>query len=80
MSNFGGKYRGVRVAVLGASGFIGSHLLPALGARRGPATEIVVLEKGHYTAYSACGIPYVVGGDVKSVGELVDGVGCADTC
>jgi NADPH-dependent 2,4-dienoyl-CoA reductase/sulfur reductase-like enzyme len=36
-----------------------------------PATEIVVLEKGPYTSYSACGIPYVVGGDVKGTGELV---------
>lgn len=36
-----------------------------------PATEIVVLEKGHYTSYSACGIPYVVGGDVKGTSELI---------
>ncbi|MDQ1422817.1 MAG: hypothetical protein QOD72_315 [Acidimicrobiaceae bacterium] len=39
--------------------------------RRRPATEVVVLEKGHYASYSACGIPYVVGGDVKTVAELV---------
>jgi NADPH-dependent 2,4-dienoyl-CoA reductase/sulfur reductase-like enzyme len=37
--------------------------------RRQPDREIVVLEKGRWTSYSACGIPYLVGG---SVGELVD--------
>jgi NADPH-dependent 2,4-dienoyl-CoA reductase/sulfur reductase-like enzyme len=36
-----------------------------------PGVEIVVLEKGHYTSYSACGIPYVVGGDVGRVSDLV---------
>ena len=29
---------------------------------RSPTVEIVVLEKGGWTSYSACGIPYVVGG------------------
>jgi NADPH-dependent 2,4-dienoyl-CoA reductase/sulfur reductase-like enzyme len=36
-----------------------------------PATEIVVFEKGNYTSYSACGIPYVVGGDVEAVSKLI---------
>jgi NADPH-dependent 2,4-dienoyl-CoA reductase/sulfur reductase-like enzyme len=36
-----------------------------------PGVEIVVFEKGHYTSYSACGIPYVVGGDVRRVSDLV---------
>jgi NADPH-dependent 2,4-dienoyl-CoA reductase/sulfur reductase-like enzyme len=36
-----------------------------------PSTEIVVLERGHYTSYSACGIPYVVGGDVARTSDLV---------
>jgi NADPH-dependent 2,4-dienoyl-CoA reductase/sulfur reductase-like enzyme len=26
--------------------------------------EVVALERGHYTSYSACGIPYWVGGEV----------------
>src|SRR5512138_3227963 len=30
--------------------------------RRQPEREIVVLEKGRWTSYSACGIPYLVGG------------------
>ncbi|HEV7887423.1 MAG TPA: FAD-dependent oxidoreductase [Acidimicrobiales bacterium] len=37
----------------------------ATQARRGrPDLEIVALEKGRWTSYSACGIPYVVGGEV----------------
>ena len=32
--------------------------------RRRPDLEIVALEKSRWTSYSACGIPYVVGGEV----------------
>jgi NADPH-dependent 2,4-dienoyl-CoA reductase/sulfur reductase-like enzyme len=39
--------------------------------RRQPDREIVVLEKGRWTSYSACGIPYLVGGSVGDVGDLV---------
>lgn len=41
-------------------------------ARRGrPELEIVVLEKGTYTSYAACGIPYHVSGAVESLDDLV---------
>ena len=33
--------------------------------RRRPDLEIIALEKSEWTSYSACGIPYVVGGDVE---------------
>lgn len=33
--------------------------------------EIVVFERGHYTSYSACGIPYWIGGTVDGVDKLV---------
>ncbi len=33
--------------------------------------EIVALEKGNRTSYSACGIPYLVAGDVQSPDDLV---------
>ncbi|MGW6570251.1 FAD-dependent oxidoreductase [Streptomyces sp. NPDC054975] len=33
--------------------------------------EIVAFERGHFTSYSACGIPYWVGGDVDERDELV---------
>jgi len=36
-----------------------------------PDLDIVALERGHYTSYSACGIPYLVGGDVASFDDLV---------
>jgi NADPH-dependent 2,4-dienoyl-CoA reductase/sulfur reductase-like enzyme len=32
--------------------------------RRDPALEIVALERGPHTSYSACGIPYLVGGEI----------------
>ncbi len=39
--------------------------------RRQPYLEIVALEKGSWTSYSACGIPYLVAGDVKELDDLV---------
>ena len=40
--------------------------------RRGPDDlEIVALERGHHTSYSACGIPYWIGGTVSTVDALV---------
>ena len=36
-----------------------------------PDMEIVAFERGHYTSYSACGIPYLVGGEVETIEELV---------
>ncbi|MFJ9153878.1 FAD-dependent oxidoreductase [Streptomyces sp. NPDC102270] len=33
--------------------------------------EIVAFERGHFTSYSACGIPYWVGGDVTGPDQLI---------
>ncbi|MFI9545657.1 FAD-dependent oxidoreductase [Streptomyces sp. NPDC052016] len=39
---------------------------------RGPRElEIVAFERGHFTSYSACGIPYWVGGDVTARDDLI---------
>ncbi|MFF9280386.1 FAD-dependent oxidoreductase [Streptomyces griseosporeus] len=39
---------------------------------RGPdELEIVAFERGHFTSYSACGIPYWVGGDVEERERLI---------
>ena len=38
---------------------------------RGDDVEVVVLEQGSYTSYSACGIPYWVAGDVDGADRLV---------
>ncbi len=39
--------------------------------RRDPGLEIVALERGNWTSYSACGIPYLVGGAVAMLEDLV---------
>lgn len=39
--------------------------------RRQPYLEIVTLERGAWTSYAACGIPYLVAGDVASLDDLV---------
>ena len=39
--------------------------------RRQPDWTVRVLEKGHYTSYGACGIPYYFAGDVKEIDDLV---------
>lgn len=58
-----------RLVVIGGDA---AGMTAATNARRGRADlEIVVLEKGRYTSYSACGIPYVVAGDVGSIDDLV---------
>lgn len=35
-----------------------------------PEAEIVVLERGNWTSYSACGIPFVIGGEIETVEQL----------
>ncbi len=59
-----------RVVVVGADA---AGMSAASQAKRlkGDDLEVVALERGHYTSYSACGIPYWVGGDVDSVDRLV---------
>jgi NADPH-dependent 2,4-dienoyl-CoA reductase/sulfur reductase-like enzyme len=39
--------------------------------KRRPELEIVVVEKGRWTSYSACGIPYLIGGDFFSIDQLI---------
>ena len=39
--------------------------------RAGDDLEVVALERSHHVSYSACGIPYWVGGDVESGDDLV---------
>jgi NADPH-dependent 2,4-dienoyl-CoA reductase/sulfur reductase-like enzyme len=39
--------------------------------RAGDDLEVVALERSHHVSYSACGIPYWVGGDVGSGDDLV---------
>jgi NADPH-dependent 2,4-dienoyl-CoA reductase/sulfur reductase-like enzyme len=39
--------------------------------KRRPDLDIVALERGSWTSYSACGIPYLVGGEVGALEDLV---------
>jgi NADPH-dependent 2,4-dienoyl-CoA reductase/sulfur reductase-like enzyme len=39
--------------------------------RRRPYEEIVALERGRWTSYSACGIPYLVAGDIEPIERLI---------
>ncbi|MFF5956069.1 FAD-dependent oxidoreductase [Streptomyces luteogriseus] len=60
-----------RLVVIGGDA---AGMSAASQARRlkGPGElEIVAFERGHFTSYSACGIPYWVGGDVTDRDELV---------
>ncbi|MCC6438742.1 MAG: FAD-dependent oxidoreductase [Acidimicrobiales bacterium] len=58
-----------RLIVIGGDG--AGMSAASIARRRRPDLEIVALERGNYTSYSACGIPYVVGGEVGSLDELV---------
>ncbi len=60
---------GERLLVIGgdAAGMAGA----AQVRRRAAALEIVALEKGTWTSYSACGIPYLVSGAVHDIEDLV---------
>jgi NADPH-dependent 2,4-dienoyl-CoA reductase/sulfur reductase-like enzyme len=60
---------GERLLVIGAdaAGMAGA----AQVRRRAASLEIVALEKGTRTSYSACGIPYLVAGAVHDIEDLV---------
>ena len=58
-----------RLLVIG--GDAGGMAAASQARRRRPELDIVALEKGRWTSYSACGIPYVVGGDVADLDDLV---------
>jgi NADPH-dependent 2,4-dienoyl-CoA reductase/sulfur reductase-like enzyme len=58
-----------RVVVIGGDA---AGMSAASQARRArDDLEIVVLEKGLWTSYAACGIPYLVSGAVESIDDLV---------
>jgi NADPH-dependent 2,4-dienoyl-CoA reductase/sulfur reductase-like enzyme len=60
---------GQRLVVIGGDG---AAMSAASQARRRQADlEIVALERGNWTSYSACGIPFLVGGSIDSPQKLV---------
>jgi NADPH-dependent 2,4-dienoyl-CoA reductase/sulfur reductase-like enzyme len=58
-----------RLVVVG--GDVGGMAAASQARRRRSDLQIVALEKGRWTSYSACGIPYLVGGDVAELDDLV---------
>ncbi|HVM05006.1 MAG TPA: FAD-dependent oxidoreductase [Acidimicrobiales bacterium] len=58
-----------RLVVVG--GDAGGMAAASQARRRRPDLEIVALERGRWTSYSACGIPYLVAGDVARLDDLV---------
>ncbi|MHB1536313.1 MAG: FAD-dependent oxidoreductase [Acidimicrobiales bacterium] len=60
---------GERLVVIGGDG--AGMAAAALARRRRPDLEIVALERGPWTSYSACGIPYLVGGELHALTDLV---------
>src|SRR3954451_13042455 len=58
-----------RLLVIG--GDPGGMAAASQARRRRDDLDIVALEKGRWTSYSACGIPYVVGGTVNGLEDLI---------
>ncbi|MGH3099082.1 MAG: FAD-dependent oxidoreductase [Streptosporangiales bacterium] len=60
----------IRLVVVGGDA---AGMSAASQAKRlaGDALEVVALERGAYTSYSACGIPYWIAGDVGGVDALI---------
>lgn len=60
---------GTRLLVVGADA---AGMSAAAQARRlAPDLEIVAVERGRWTSYSACGIPYLTAGSVGAIDDLV---------
>ncbi|MFE7585324.1 FAD-dependent oxidoreductase [Streptomyces gardneri] len=60
-----------RLVVIGGDAAGMSAASQARRLRSAKELEIVAFERGHFSSYSACGIPYWVGGDVAARGELI---------
>ncbi|MFM9608791.1 FAD-dependent oxidoreductase [Streptomyces niveiscabiei] len=60
-----------RLVVIGGDAAGMSAASQARRAKSLGELEIVAFERGHFTSYSACGIPYWVGGDVPDRDDLI---------
>jgi NADPH-dependent 2,4-dienoyl-CoA reductase/sulfur reductase-like enzyme len=60
---------GTRLLVVGGDAAGMSAAVQA--RRRAPDLEIVAVERTRWTSYSACGIPYLTGGVIRSLDDLV---------
>ncbi|SDP63556.1 NADPH-dependent 2,4-dienoyl-CoA reductase, sulfur reductase [Streptomyces sp. cf386] len=60
-----------RLVVIGGDAAGMSAASQARRLRSAEELEIVAFERGHFTSFSACGIPYWVGGDVPDRDQLI---------
>src|ERR1700710_3290954 len=58
-----------RLAIIG--GDAAGMSAASIARRRDPNIEVVAFERGALTSYSACGIPYLVGGVVEDADRLI---------
>ena len=64
-----GDYMSNRFVVIGGDA---AGMSAASKARRGnPDLQIIVLEKGLWASYGACGLPYYIKGEIKTLEDLV---------
>ncbi len=59
-----------RIVVVGADA-AGMSAASQLKRRRGDDVDVIAIERGSYSSYSACGIPYWIAGDVATADDLV---------
>jgi len=71
MSMSGTRGTRQRLVVIGGDAAGMSAASQARRLKDADELEIVAFERGHFTSYSACGIPYWVGGDVAERDELI---------
>src|SRR5688500_5972534 len=60
-----------RLVVIGGDAAGMSAASQARRRRTADELEIVAFERGRHTSYSACGIPYFVGGVVEDLDDLI---------
>ena len=60
-----------RLVVVGGDAAGMSAATQARKRRRPDDLTVTAFERGHYTSYSACGIPYFVGGVVTDFDKLI---------
>src|SRR3954465_8628355 len=71
MKTSGGQGGTERLVVIGGDAAGMSAASQARRLRGPEELEIVAFERGHFTSYSACGIPYWVSGDVSERDRLI---------
>ncbi|MFJ4480932.1 FAD-dependent oxidoreductase [Streptomyces longwoodensis] len=71
MSDGGARPGRERLVVVGGDAAGMSAASQARRLQDPDALEIVAFERGHFTSFSACGIPYWVGGDVPERDQLI---------